>query len=179
MGQEWQSLNLLSHTKIATTLKYLDTLHQTEFTLQLYLFTVTLLFFPCFNSSGTMHNLSAKIIVCSRVVFCDSGPELESAKCLRLQLRPQAKRSTPTDSSSGLESDSAALLNTGTHIALSQTLSATTQTKNDINVLESVWVPLSRQWCLFVCWSFRVDCKGHFAPIRQWCQVANFYDSCL
>ena len=45
------------------------------------------------------------------MVDCDSGPESESVKFYRLQLRLRLrpKRSTPTDSNSGLDSDSAAL----------------------------------------------------------------------
>ena len=80
-------------------------------TLQLYLHTVTLLFFPPFNVFETIHTHSGKIIACSRVASCDSGPESESAKFYRLQfrLRLRPKRSTPIDSNSGLDSDSAAL----------------------------------------------------------------------
>ena len=59
-----------------------------------------------------MHNRSAKIIVFCRLVSYESGPESESAKFYRLtsQLRFQAKRSTPTDSNFGPDSDSAALI---------------------------------------------------------------------
>ena len=48
----------------------------------------------------------------SKWVYCDSGPESESAKFYRLQprLRLQTKRSTPTDPNSGFDSDSAALV---------------------------------------------------------------------
>ena len=48
------------------------------------------------------------------MVDCDSGPESESVKFyrLQLQLRLWPKRSTPTYSNSGLDSDSAALLRT-------------------------------------------------------------------
>ena len=71
-----------------------------------------LLFFLSFNVFGRAHNRSSKIIVCCRVLTCDSGPELESAYFCRLQLRLplQTKRSTPTYSKFGLDSNSAALL---------------------------------------------------------------------
>ena len=47
----------------------------------------------------------------STLVVCDSGPESKSARFYRLQLRLplRPKRSTRADSSSGLDSDSAAL----------------------------------------------------------------------
>ena len=74
--------------------------------------TVTLLLFLSFNVFGRFHNRLSKIIVYCRVLTCDSGTESESAKFYRLQLRLrlQPKRSTPTDSNSGLDSDSAALI---------------------------------------------------------------------
>ena len=78
-------------------------------TLQLYLHIVTLLFFLSFNLFVRVYNRSSKIIVCCRMLACDSGPESESAKFYRLQLRIrlQSKRSTPTASNCGLDSDSA------------------------------------------------------------------------
>ena len=81
-------------------------------TLQLYKSNVALLFLPFFNVFGWMNNRSAKIIVCWRLVVCDSRSESESANFYRLQLRLRLwpKRSTPTDSNSGLDSDSAALV---------------------------------------------------------------------
>ena len=68
-------------------------------------------FFLSFNVFGTTCNRSAEIIACWRLVSHDYGPESESAKFYRLhlRLRLQAKRSTPTDSNSGFNSDSAAL----------------------------------------------------------------------
>ena len=80
-------------------------------TLQLYLHTATVLFFLTFNVFETNPNRSAKIIA-RWIVSCDSGPESESTKFYRLQLRLrlQAKWSTPTDSSSDLDSDSASLV---------------------------------------------------------------------
>ena len=73
--------------------------------------TVTLLHFLSFNVLGRVHNHLSKIIVCCRVLTFDSGPESESAKFYRLQLRLRIwpKPSTPTDPNSGLDSDSAAL----------------------------------------------------------------------
>ena len=81
-------------------------------TLQLYLNTVALLFVLSFNVFRKMDNHSAKIVVCWKVAACDSGPESESAKFYRLQLWLQlwSKRSTPTNSNSGLDSDPAALI---------------------------------------------------------------------
>ena len=66
-------------------------------------------FFLSFNVFGRVHNRSSEIIVCCRLLTCDTG--LESVKFHRLQLplRLQPKRSTPTDSNSGLDSASAAL----------------------------------------------------------------------
>ena len=72
-------------------------------TLQLYLHTAALLFFLSLNVFGRVHNGWSKIIVCCMVLACDS--ELGSAKFYRL--RPE--RATPTNSNSGLDSDSAAL----------------------------------------------------------------------
>ena len=48
-------------------------------TFQLDLHTATLLFFLSFNVFATIHNCSAKISDCWRVVSCDSGPESGSA----------------------------------------------------------------------------------------------------
>ena len=81
-------------------------------TLELYLHTVTLLFFLSFNVFGTMDNRSAESVVCRRLVSFDSGSESESAKFHRLQLRLRLREkwSTPTDSNSGLDTDSAALV---------------------------------------------------------------------
>ena len=77
-------------------------------TLRLYLPTVTVLFFLSFIAFGTVHNRLSEIIVCCRLIACDSDPESESVKFYRLQLRLRLhpKRSTPTDSNSGLDSDS-------------------------------------------------------------------------
>ena len=76
-----------------------------------FIYTLPIYFFLSFNVFGRVHNRPSKIIFCRRVLVCDSGPESESVKFyrLQLQLRLQPKRSTPTDSNSGLDSDSAAL----------------------------------------------------------------------
>ena len=60
-----------------------------------------------------------------QAVACDSGPESESATFYHLQLRLQlqTKQSTPTDSNSGLDSDSAALVKTAL-VLRSQTVAA-------------------------------------------------------
>ena len=72
--------------------------------------TQLLSFLPVFQCFRRVHNRSSKIIVCCRVLACDSGRESESAKFYRFQLRLKPERSTPTDSNSGLDSDSAALV---------------------------------------------------------------------
>ena len=94
-----------------------DTVYRMKFyhkkmTLKMHLHTISLLFFPYFNVFGRVHNRSSEIIVCCRVLTCDSGSESESARSYRLQLRLrlQPKLSTPTDSRSGLDSDSATLV---------------------------------------------------------------------
>ena len=80
--------------------------------LQLYPHIGILLFFSSFNVFVKVHNRSSIVDVYGRVFACDSGPESESAKFYRLQLRLglKPKRSTLTDSSSGLDSDSVALI---------------------------------------------------------------------
>ena len=75
-----------------------------------FIYILSLSCFPIYDDIGRMHSRSSKVIVCYWVLSCDSGPEPESAKFDRLQLRLQPKRSTLTDSNSGLDSDSAALL---------------------------------------------------------------------
>ena len=50
-----------------------------QMTLQLYPHTVTLLSFLSFNVFGRMHNRVSKVIVCCRVLACDSGPGWELA----------------------------------------------------------------------------------------------------
>ena len=59
----------------------------------------------------TFRNRSAKIIICWRLVSCNSGPKSESAKFygLQLRLRLNAKQFSPTDSNSSFESNSASL----------------------------------------------------------------------
>ena len=81
-------------------------------TLQLYQHTDTLLLLLSCNAFGRVHNRLSKIIVCFWVLTCDSGLESESAKFyqLQLRLRLRSKRSTPNDSNSSLDSDSAALV---------------------------------------------------------------------
>ena len=78
-------------------------------TLYLYPHIATLLFFLSFNVFGRAHSRSSKIIACCllQMLACDSVPESESAKFCRLQLR---LRIQPSDSNSGLISDSAALV---------------------------------------------------------------------
>ena len=80
-------------------------------TLRLYLNITILLFLVSFNVFVRMDNRSAKIIVCWRMLYCDSGPESESVKWYRLQLRLRLRPKwlTPTESNSGLDSDPAAL----------------------------------------------------------------------
>ena len=79
-------------------------------TLQLYLHSATILFLLSFNVFGRACNLTSKIIVSWWVLTCDSGSESEPARFDRFQLRLMRKRSTPTDSNPGLDSDSAALI---------------------------------------------------------------------
>ena len=117
MWSVWQYLNLFSlsdndrdgRNVSLYQLPYdILSLNDTSTTANLLLF----LSFNVFNVFGRVHNRFSKIIVCCRLLTCDSGPESESAKFYRLQLwlwlRP--KQSTPTDSNCGLDSNSAALL---------------------------------------------------------------------
>ena len=69
-------------------------------------------FFLTFSVFERMYQHSVKIMVCCWLVLCDSGPESQSVKFYRLQLwlRLQAKRSTLTNSNSGIDSDFAALV---------------------------------------------------------------------
>ena len=87
-------------------------------TLELFISTPSLSFFLSFNVFGTMDNRSAESVVYRRFVSFDSGSESESAKFHRLQLRLRLREkwSTPTDSNSGLDSDSAALVITGSNV---------------------------------------------------------------
>ena len=80
--------------------------------LGLYLHATTLSFLPVLRCFRNVQCRSSKIIFCCRVLAFDSGPGSESAKFYRLQfrLRLHLKRSTPTDSNSGLNSDSEALV---------------------------------------------------------------------
>ena len=89
-------------------------------TLQLDLHIASLLFFLSFNVFGRTHNRWVKVITCWPVVVCGSG--LESTKFSRLQvrLRLQPKRATRADSTSGFDSDSAALVSCDNVIVLLQ-----------------------------------------------------------